>query len=149
MGMNNFLKELQDLWSEVRQLQDGFMNGDPNFTPWDHSVRDRSVAFSFKIEEAIKGATMTYKVAIRDNTTGEVRVREMSLDWKEHSAFWWRRGDGNMGCDCNRRLEFERAAGGEPGLDQPCGHSRYDVLYVELPDGHRLHTAPDLNGEPF
>jgi len=37
-------------WPNVRQLQDGFMGGDPNFTQWDHSVRDESIRLSPAIE---------------------------------------------------------------------------------------------------
>lgn len=84
---------------------------------------------------------MPYKVAIRKNATGEVRLREMPYDWRKPDGsddlLWWT--DGNFGCDCNRELEFERAAGGDPGLDEvECGNEAYSVLYAELPDGERV-----------
>lgn len=47
---NTILDEVRGLWPDIRQLQDGFMNGDPNFSEWDHSVRDRCIAMSFKLE---------------------------------------------------------------------------------------------------
>lgn len=44
------LGELRSLWPELRQLVDGFMNGDPRFTTWDHSVRDRMIELSFRLD---------------------------------------------------------------------------------------------------
>ena len=62
------------------------------------------------------------------------------------SCYQWT--DGNYGCDCNREIFFERAAGVEV-LDEgnpPCTHGRYlarivdgsgNVLLDEIdPDGH-------------
>lgn len=44
------LEEVRALWPDIRQLQDGFMDSDPKgFTEWDHSVRDRCIAMSFKL----------------------------------------------------------------------------------------------------
>lgn len=37
-----------------------------------------------------------------------------------HDVFWWT--EGNMGCDCNRHLTFERAHGREPADEElVCG----------------------------
>lgn len=83
---------------------------------------------------------MSYKVAIRDNATGEVRIGAYDFDWNE---FWWT--EGNMSCDCNRRLEFLRAGGPGPAGDphwndaeHECGNGAYSVLYAYLPDGKRI-----------
>jgi len=83
---------------------------------------------------------MPYRVAIRKNETGEVRLRNYDYDWFKYESsdlFWWT--EGNMSCDCNRYLEFERAAGVEPdSCYAPCGETAYSVLYVELPDGTKI-----------
>lgn len=50
------LDEVRSLWPDIRQLQDGFMNGDPNFSEWDHSVRNRCIALSFKLEPKLFAA---------------------------------------------------------------------------------------------
>lgn len=44
------LAALALLWPEIRQLHDGFMNGDPNFTAWDHSVRNRVAALTSRLD---------------------------------------------------------------------------------------------------
>ena len=38
-----------------------------------------------------------YKVAIRNNKTNEVRLRELDLEWENGSVFLWT--NGNFGCD--------------------------------------------------
>lgn len=100
---------------------------------------------------------MTYKVAIRKNATGEVRVREYAYDWFKDAArseessdmFWWT--EGNFGCDCNRYLEFERAGGNEPDMNDEsrgqCGMEAYSVLYADLPDGTRIKIDTDEASE--
>lgn len=81
-------------------------------------------------------STIMYKATIRNNTTKEIRVHEMDLEWHEASYFWW--DEGNFSCDCNREWEFQRA-GGEPVSDDPeCGDERYSVLYIDLEDGERI-----------
>lgn len=85
---------------------------------------------------------MPYNVAIRKNATGEVRMAPMDLDWFKPDGYddmyWWT--EGNFACDCNRHLEWERAAGREPDNDEgiECGHTAYTALYAELPDGTRI-----------
>lgn len=83
-----------------------------------------------------------YIVAIRKNSTGEIRLRKVDQQWVDGHEWWWT--EGNMGCDCNRYLEFERAGGNmdcwdEPeGQETPCGDVLYSVLYAELPSGERI-----------
>lgn len=79
-----------------------------------------------------------YKVCIRKNETGEERIRTMkTLNWKDHSLFWWT--EGNFGCDCNRELEWHRAGGEEIDLDDAkCSDGRFAVLWAELPSGERI-----------
>jgi hypothetical protein len=79
---------------------------------------------------------MSYKVAIRRNKSGEVRIVEMGTDWHEASEFWWT--EGNMGCDCNRHDVFQGAVDDEPDDFYPCGHTEYTALYAEMPDGTRI-----------
>jgi hypothetical protein len=75
-----------------------------------------------------------YQVAIKNNSTGEIRLCSQDLDWDESSFFWWTQG--NMGCDCNRELEFYRARGVE--LEEVwCGEGRYSVCFV-LVDGKKI-----------
>lgn len=71
---------------------------------------------------------------ITDEATGETVVyrdeQEYSEEWDDEdpnpTLFIWE--EGNYSCDCNRRLFFERAKGNDPGLNQPCGETRYSVL---------------------
>ena len=42
-------------------------------------------------------------------------------------AFMWS-ADGNYGCDCNRYLFFQRAAGEPESDDRPCGDVAYRVV---------------------
>lgn len=80
---------------------------------------------------------MSYKVAIRNNLTGEVRVHNDKYEWGESSDFLWT--EGNYGCDCNRHLFFERTGGREPDdTEDGCSSWRYTIDYVELEDGTRI-----------
>ena len=83
-----------------------------------------------------------YKVAIRKNETGEVRVRDMEeMRWAEGSEYWW--SEGNYGCDCNRAREFLRAGGAneyDVAREAPteCSEGGYSILYFEFPKGVRF-----------
>ena len=84
-----------------------------------------------------------YKVAIRKNETGEIRLCEQNLEWDEHSDSWWT--EGNMSCDCNRFLEFERAGGKNPEWDSAkCSKGKYSALYAELPDGTKIKLVHEM-----
>lgn len=78
---------------------------------------------------------MTYAVLIRRNSDGLVRRREMKWDWKDSDYYWWT--EGNFGCDCNRHLEFQRAADEDEDGDD-CGETRYTVLKAILPDNTEI-----------
>lgn len=86
---------------------------------------------------------MAYVVRIRKNSTGEIRESIHDIEWTDSSEFWWT--DGNMGCDCNRELEFERAGGREPDDDEDfaCGTERFAVLSIRLLDGSLVYSATD------
>lgn len=85
---------------------------------------------------------MEYKIAIRNNETGEIRECPQDLKWEEHTDFWWT--EGNMACDCNRHLEFERAGGRKPEWDEgECGDEKYTALYAEFPNGKKI-TLDDV-----
>lgn len=91
---------------------------------------------------------MPHTIAIRNNTTGEIRLYQDDEDWFEYDPqdgqFWWWT-DGNGGCDCNREIYFERAAAERAGNDcddAPCGEGAYTVLYAEFPDGTRIEIDP-------
>lgn len=76
-----------------------------------------------------------YDVHIREKSTGVVRVATYNdLTWSDNSAFWWSQ-DGNMGCDCNRYLEFCRANGEDLTVDidsVECTSGRYDIVKITL-----------------
>lgn len=66
-----------------------------------------------------------YFVDIRRNADKTVRRYPMTaLSWDEGSGFWW--SDGNMSCDCNRKLYFARAVG-EEAENPLCGETAYSV----------------------
>ena len=74
---------------------------------------------------------MSYKVAIRKNETGEIRMYHANEEWHSASHFMW--VDGNYACDCNRALFFN----GEDG-DYPCGETLFTALYAEMGDGKKI-----------
>lgn len=92
---------------------------------------------------------MRFRIALRKNATGEIRVFDDDFDSVSALEFMWR--DGNYACDCNRHLYFERARDGFTEADEEsvwvgasCGDGRYTVLYAECPNGacipaHRLN----------
>ena len=80
---------------------------------------------------------MKYKVAIRENETGEIRMYEDGGYWCGSSHFLWT--DGNYACDCNREIFFLRAGGEDPPTDLvTCGETRFAALYAEMEDGSRI-----------
>jgi len=91
---------------------------------------------------AFRGKTK-HKVLLRNNATGEERLIASDSEWEDVHEFLWT--EGNLACDCNRHLEFERAGGREPGAREVgCGDERYTALYALLPDGRKVF----LDGEP-
>lgn len=84
------------------------------------------------------------RVFIRDNDTGEVRsyVDSGEYDWNDNGSFdefvW---SYGNYGCDCNRFLKFERAAGNDPNLGDPeCGEVRFSVRIERADNGEEVYS---------
>lgn len=76
-----------------------------------------------------------YKVALRNNATGEVRLVPYEFDWDDAGPDEYLWTDGNYACDCNRALFFY---GLEPEAgDYNCGMTEFSALYAELPDGTR------------
>lgn len=78
-----------------------------------------------------------FKIAVRQNATGVVRLYDMGPDigWDGGTVYWLT--DGNYGCDCNREQSFRRA-GGEPDGETSCGDDRYSIPYVVLDDGEKI-----------
>lgn len=73
-----------------------------------------------------------YIVYIRKNETGEIRQCLQNIEWEDHSLFWWT--EGNMGCDCNRELEFERRSENADDIEPYCSDGRFTVLKATFPD---------------
>lgn len=91
------------------------------------------------------------KIALRQNSTGEVRIVTEDEDPKYPwigggPEFCWT--EGNYSCDCNRALFFARA-GDEPDPDdRACGEVAYTALWVEHSDGTREPMEEDLPPAP-
>ncbi len=80
---------------------------------------------------------MKYRVRIRCNATGEIRL-SAPCDWPDDgSLFLWE--EGNMVCDCNRKAEFLRAdLVSEEEIEReefPCGRSEYAAIEAIRDDG--------------
>lgn len=75
---------------------------------------------------------MPYVVAIRKNSTGEVREYIYDGAWEDHHLFMWT--EGNYSCDCNR-ADFFASVVGEEIEDQPCGEAEYAALHARLAGG--------------
>ncbi len=90
------------------------------------------------INALLANKSCTYVVGILRNDTNEVRFIPQQLEWTDNSLYWW--SEGNMGCDCNRHLQFN------PHADEcPCGHSRYSIVGIWLKDGSHITDTADLN----
>lgn len=85
---------------------------------------------------------MSYTVVIKRASDGVERRCLQPFDYEKdgHDDWsWW--AYGNMSCDCNRELEFARAAN-EDEPDVTCSDGRFLVTRFELPDG-RIIDGPD------
>ena len=78
-----------------------------------------------------------YTVKLQRNSDGKIVDSVQEFEWQESSEFWW--SDGNMGCDCNRHLEFERALGNEPEKHYKCGITDYKILSITIPNGEVVY----------
>jgi len=79
------------------------------------------------IKEVATGEEVIYKQQIYDHH-GDTMFKE---DGEFKDFFWWT--DGNMGCDCNRSMDFDRAKGikiDDPLDENPrykCGSDRFTI----------------------
>jgi hypothetical protein len=96
---------------------------------------------------------MPYTVVIRNNATGEVRMKLQPYEWVDDDdgggqLYVWT--DGNFGCDCNRAMEFARAGGAteEEAWDAEveCGETAFSVPHVILPDGSQVPVDSSWRG---
>lgn len=89
-----------------------------------------------------------FRYQIREVATGRTIVREFSNPQGERSPYWWL--EGNYGCDCNRKMEFDRALNQETDDEDnyPCGDNpnAYVFDWVEL-DGVRFIENDDPTEE--
>jgi hypothetical protein len=69
-----------------------------------------------------------YHAEITCVATGETRVRVQETVSLKHIDYIW--SEGNYSCDCNRGLEFARAAG-EEDPDHECGDELYHVKLID------------------
>jgi len=77
-------------------------------------------------------------VKIRDVQSGETvdHKDDLLVDDTYDGIPIWR--DGNYSCDCNRKLFFERAKGGDLEPEQPCGDAAYTVYGIYRVDTGEL-----------
>ena len=85
---------------------------------------------------------MPYTVVIRRVVDGVERECLQPYEWEGEDGDWSWWAVGNMSCDCDRELEFARAAG-EPQPDVQCSEGRFHVLRFILSDG-RIIQGPDV-----
>ena len=86
---------------------------------------------------------MEYSAVIQRVADGVVRVCPQFSPWGDADAIWWE--NGNMSCDCNREIQFARAAG-ENNPSVMCGDGRFRVLEFRFADG-RVLDGPDAGQE--
>lgn len=87
---------------------------------------------------------MGYTVTIRNNATGEICSEHYDF---EFHGFWWSL-NGNMGCDCNREIIFNRQLHGlSYGYKEfECSEGRFNVVKIVLDSGEDVtNTVEELN----
>ena len=72
---------------------------------------------------------MAYKVAIKNNATGEIRFKSMDGEWDAVAEYQWT--EGNYSCDCNLDNFF---CHDDEDADETCGETRYTPLYAVTGD---------------
>lgn len=70
-----------------------------------------------------------YKIAIMNNSTGEIRVCKIKKNWSDDEEFWWTEGNGS--CDCNREIRFRISGNEKIIISVKCGDSAFSILYVK------------------
>ena len=93
---------------------------------------------------------MGFTVHLRRNSDGLVRQIKQDGNWtgEDGHEFLWT--EGNFGCDCNRHLFFERAAGDEPAWDDlECGQSAYTIVKVTNVLRHTAAVQMAEGGAPM
>jgi hypothetical protein len=87
---------------------------------------------------------MAYMVQIRDTKTGEARLCEMDVQWRDN-LFWWT--GGNFACDCNRGDTFNGGYQTWDDEESRCnpigGPQRFVVEFFIDPDGNRVEYPGD------
>ena len=82
-----------------------------------------------------------YTVILQKKATGEVSVTNHNGDSKEGAEFYW--SEGNMACDCNRRIQFELGLGCKKPEESPCTdpikESEYRVAVIS-DEGEMLYS---------
>lgn len=82
---------------------------------------------------------MAYKVAIKNNATGEIRLCSMGDEYGEFDAvaeYQW--AEGNYSCDCNLDNFF---CHDDEDADETCGETRYTPLYAITSGGERVEIT--------
>jgi hypothetical protein len=97
--------------------------------------------------ESNSGDHQIGKVEITNSDTGETRSFNGLTDMRFSSYAWT---EGDYGCDCNRALLFDRAAGEEGDFDLPCQHG--DPTYrvrIFATDGTLVFDDTKIGEDPF
>ncbi len=79
-----------------------------------------------------------YIIAIRQNSSGNVALCEQDSAWDDDAEYWWT--EGNMACDCNRAIQYDRANGViiDDVMAYKCGDGQYSAVFAELEDGTKI-----------
>lgn len=81
-------------------------------------------------------------VEIRRNSDNVISKRIWeNFEWHNGSTYWW--SEGNMACDCNRALEFDRGVGTDEADEYKCGDGKYSVRITNSDTGNILYKEFD------
>lgn len=77
---------------------------------------------------------MGYKIKIRKNATGEVRIYDTECEWQGDGNIWLLT-EGNFGCDCNCHDFFEQAGDKDEWEECGCSEDKYTIIEAILESG--------------
>jgi len=72
---------------------------------------------------------MGFNVCLQRTSDGALAVYHDDDAWSETADYQW--GEGNLSCDCNRRLYFARTRKEPEDWDADCSEGSYRVLWIK------------------